>query len=104
MRVVWFRAGEPVIASVVEKTKAVPISQALQPLIAAHATFGRYLAALNEGRYTEAAQLYGDAYDQLLDYNPGLDPSDKPALLKAGCTVSCRSWICQRSSLKRSAT
>ncbi len=45
-----------------------------------------YLAALNEGRFTEAAALYGGSLDVLAEVSPGIDPQDQIALLKAACT------------------
>ena len=47
-----------------------------------------YLTFLNQGRYEQAAELYGGAYDILTDWNPDLE-SDKPAaLLERGCTIN----------------
>ena len=47
-----------------------------------------FLGALYEGRYEEAAGLYGGSYEVLQGYNPAIDPQDKPALLEAACTVN----------------
>ena len=43
---------------------------------------------LNRGQYTEAAELYGGGYEILVDFNPTLDPEDRPALLKNGCEIN----------------
>lgn len=51
-------------------------------------TLNRYLTALNEGRYAEAAELYGGDYSALIDWNPTVDPADHALLLEMGCTVN----------------
>jgi hypothetical protein len=81
-------AWEDVIADVIAKAKGASSDQTPQELSQAQETLRRYLAALNERRYDEAAQLYGGSYELLTDFNPGLDSSNKPALLKAACTVN----------------
>jgi hypothetical protein len=81
-------AWEDVIADVIAKAKGASSDQAAQELSQAQETLRKYLAALIEGRYDEAAPLYGGSYEQLTDFNPGLDFSDKPTLLRAACTVN----------------
>ncbi len=55
---------------------------------AAQEVLASYLDALHNGRYEEAAGLYGGSYEVLLGYNPDIDPNDKPALLEAACTIN----------------
>lgn len=55
--------------------------QAEQALIA-------FFDFLNQGQYDEAAELYGGGYEILVEFNPALDPADRPALLKNGCEVN----------------
>lgn len=47
-----------------------------------------FLGHMGEGRYAEAAALYGGSYELLAEWNPGLDPQDHAALLENGCTVN----------------
>ena len=44
-----------------------------------------FFTALNQGDYSQAAELYDGSYDVLQGYNPTLDPEDQAALLQAGC-------------------
>ena len=45
-----------------------------------------YFALLHDGRYQEAAGLYGGTYDVLASWNPEQEPADHAALLESGCT------------------
>jgi hypothetical protein len=54
---------------------------ALQALVA-------FLDSLHNGRYEEAAQLYGGTYEILIDHNPSVDPSNQAALMKNACTIN----------------
>lgn len=47
-----------------------------------------YFQALHEGRYVEAAALYGGEFDALRDNNPMIEPEDLPALFEAACTIN----------------
>jgi hypothetical protein len=62
---------------------AVPTSSEEQRALAA---LQSYLAALQAGRYAEAAQTYGGPYDTLRAQNPFLEADDTAALLEAACT------------------
>ena len=44
-----------------------------------------YFADLNNAEYEKAALLYGGSYEVLQGYNPEITPTDKIALLQAGC-------------------
>ena len=55
---------------------------------AAQEALSGYLDALHNGRYDDAAGLYGGSYEVLQGYNPDIDPEDKPALLEAACTIN----------------
>lgn len=43
---------------------------------------------LSQGKYQEAADLYGGSYDILASYNPDLDPEDYPALWERACEIN----------------
>ena len=43
---------------------------------------------MDRGQYDEAAELYGGGYETLVEFNPALDPGDRPALLKNGCEIN----------------
>jgi hypothetical protein len=45
-----------------------------------------YFAALNEGRYAAAVNLFGGSLEYPISVNPDIDPNDPAALLEAACT------------------
>jgi hypothetical protein len=47
-----------------------------------------FFAALQAGRYAEAAELYSGSYEGLQDNNPEVDPQDRAALLENGCRLN----------------
>lgn len=47
-----------------------------------------YFTLLNEGKYAEAAALYGGSYDVLVGWNPDVDKADTVTLLRRGCTMN----------------
>jgi hypothetical protein len=47
-----------------------------------------YYAALNQGSYDQAVELYGGSYEELQYFNPDFDPDDRAGLLQAGCTFN----------------
>jgi hypothetical protein len=47
-----------------------------------------FFGNLNAGEYEKAAELYGGSYEILVDFNPALDPENRPALLKNGCEIN----------------
>jgi len=49
-----------------------------------------YFAALNEGRYADAVDLFGGSLDYPISVNPDVDPDDPAALLEAACTRQLR--------------
>ena len=51
-------------------------------------TLLRFLSELHEGRYEEAAALYGGTYDTMIDHNPSLDPADHAALMGNACEIN----------------
>jgi hypothetical protein len=54
----------------------------------AEAAMLEFYALLHEGRYDEAASLYGGSYEILRGYNPDLDPEDRSGLLRSACTLN----------------
>lgn len=51
-------------------------------------TLMRFFSLLNQGKYADAAALYGGEYEMLINYNPTSDPADHAHLLEMGCTVN----------------
>lgn len=58
----------------------------------------RYFSSLNQGQYAEAAALYGNGYEVLMDWNPTADPDDLAGLLEAGCTINGLQCLSVRST------
>lgn len=61
-------------------------------LLAARQVLNDYLKALNDGRYADAAVLYGGEYKTLREYNPDISKKDVGALFEAACTKN--GFIC----------
>jgi hypothetical protein len=55
---------------------------------AAQATLEQFLDPMRRGDYQGAAALYGSSYETLRDWNPGIAPDDRAALLESGCRVN----------------
>lgn len=47
-----------------------------------------FLETLHNGKYDEAAQLYGGTYETMIDHNPSINPTDYSALLRNACTIN----------------
>ena len=47
-----------------------------------------FLEDLSEGKFKEAAELYGGGYEIMIDHNPSLDPNNHTALLQNACTIN----------------
>ncbi len=58
-----------------------PPGQAIRVLFA-------YFAALNDGRYSAASQLYGGSYDVLREQNPDVAANDFATLLRRACEAN----------------
>jgi hypothetical protein len=67
----------------VETPEPRPIATDLD--LAREALIG-YFAALNEGRYADAVELFGGSLEYPISVNPDTDPGDPAALLEAACT------------------
>ncbi len=61
---------------------------------AARETLLAFFSYLHEGRYVEAAELYGGSYDTPVEFNPVLEPAERAALLRNACTVN--GFACMR--------
>jgi len=61
-------------------------SAAPEDLAEAQETLVSFFNFLTDGEFEQAVELYGGDYGPLTDNNPEIDPSDKAALLEAGCT------------------
>jgi hypothetical protein len=51
-------------------------------------TLYTFFQNLHDGKYGEAAELYGGAYDVLIEDNPSLDPQDHASLWKNACEIN----------------
>jgi hypothetical protein len=71
-------------------TPDLPTSQTdlLTPLERARVALTAYLDALSHQNYERAAEYYGGDLELLSAYNPDLDPTDVPSLLKNGCELN----------------
>jgi len=47
-----------------------------------------FLASLHNGKYAEAAQLYGGSYETMIDQNPSVNPNDHAALMQNACILN----------------
>lgn len=69
--------------------KPVPLPPADIPLASvARATMVQFFADLNNAEFESAALHYAGSYEELQYFNPGVDPADKVALLRAGCEIN----------------
>lgn len=77
-----------IMSSCVQAQGTVPaFSQTANPNDAAEAIRKLFLY-LNEGEYSEAAELYGGSYEILRDNNPTLAPDDHQGLLRNACEIN----------------
>ena len=51
-------------------------------------TLSTFLEDLSEGKFKEAAELYGGGYEIMIDHNPSLDPNNHAALLQNACMIN----------------
>jgi hypothetical protein len=65
-----------------------PVPPSTPDEVSARDTLTAFFQLLNEGRYDEAASLYGGPYDSLRDNNPSLSPTDIAGLLRNACEVN----------------
>jgi len=79
MRIKYF------LLSIVFVLLACSACQSKADSAAASQTMTDFFDLLNQGDYVQAAELYGGSYEVLQGYNPGIDPTDRAALLQAGC-------------------
>lgn len=54
----------------------------------AQATLLEFLNNLHDGKYDEAARLYGGSYQPLIDQNPAVDPMNHETLWQSACTMN----------------
>jgi hypothetical protein len=47
-----------------------------------------FLESLHNGKYDNAAQLYGGTFETMIDQNPGINPNDHSTLLRNACTIN----------------
>jgi hypothetical protein len=68
----------------------------------AYQTLTEFFALLNEKKYTEADSLYGGSYEQMQDWNPDIDPSDRAALWARACEQNgLRCLLVRTATFKR---
>lgn len=77
--------SEPVVASPVAQTPAGPVAD---PEDEAAVALEQFLSAMHEGRYEDAAALYGGDYGILQVYNPTVPADDYAGLLRQACEVN----------------
>lgn len=63
-------------------------SAAVQEWEAAQEALVDYFAALHQGQYSQAVDLYGGSYENLIAMNPQIAPDDFAALWESGCTLN----------------
>lgn len=51
----------------------------------AEAFLEEFLGYMRQGDFVRAEQLYAADYNSLIEWNPGVDPTDRVGLLEAGC-------------------
>jgi hypothetical protein len=56
--------------------------------VAARQSLIRFFHDLNHGDYEAAEVLYGGSYETMAAQNPGIDTTDRAALLRAACTLN----------------
>jgi hypothetical protein len=85
-------AGEPEIQAMQELTSELYAQattlQDPADLQAARETLDTYLEHLSAGRFEEAVKYYGGSYEELVYFNPGIDPNNHAALFEAACTTN----------------
>ena len=59
---------------------------------------------LSKGEYAEAAGLYAGDYENLISFNPDLDPQDHAALWQNGCQVNGLQCLVVRSATFKERT
>lgn len=69
-------------------TEAVSAPPTPDPAAEVQTILSAYFAALHEGRYEEAAAVYGGSYDTLQANNPDVDPANEALLLERWCTMN----------------
>lgn len=76
-------------AFLVAACAALPATTTLAPSpddeAGAQRALSDFFRLLNEGRYNEAALLYGGSYESMRDHNPSLPPTDFAALMRNAC-------------------
>jgi hypothetical protein len=77
-----------VLVSCTYTNKLSPANQQSDDAQIAQLALVSFLEDLHDGKYEQAAQLYGGSYDTMLDHNPGIDPANHPALIQNACTIN----------------
>jgi hypothetical protein len=67
---------------------AVACSAALDPSESGRMILMEFFSALDDGRYSQAAEYYGGSYQVLREMNPDLGAESYAALWERGCTVN----------------
>lgn len=67
---------------------AAACSSALQQSEAGRQVLMEFFTALHDERYDRAAEMYVGSYEELVGWNPGIDPNDHGALWAQGCQVN----------------
>jgi hypothetical protein len=76
------------LTSCVPQQSPVSATEKLNDEERAQYTLIGFLENLHNGKYDEAARLYGGSYQTMIDHNPDIDPNDHTALLRNACTLN----------------
>ncbi len=87
------RFSAPVLISMLLATACTPPPPSSVPIAApavdaAQPVLRSYLAHLEQGRYGEAAELYGGSWEVLQDWNEDIPPEDHETLLQRACELN----------------
>jgi ABC-type oligopeptide transport system substrate-binding subunit len=62
-------------------------------------TLDSFFDSLHNGKYAEAALLYGGSYEGLIEWNPMIEPNDFSALLDNACTINGLQCLQMKSAI-----
>jgi hypothetical protein len=76
------------VGSCIPSQMPPPQGEGLTDEAAARQVLIDFFEYLHDSNYATAADLYGGSYETLIDQNPTIDPDDRPALFRGGCTIN----------------
>ena len=81
-------SGQEVVATMNNESPSGNSDQESTPEVSAGKALTDFFKLLHDGKYDQAAILYGGSYEMLQGYNPDLDTEDYAGLLKGGCELN----------------